>query len=501
MGMPESAPCGQKTPADRPGRGRIAGLSHSSSLPGPASVGIEQLDVGLGIVFPPPGLRASKGIFILRRDLHWSGHVLPGRDGREEPAPGIPADGVLPTPVAQDTTRCLGEQTKRGIATYAWAVAAPTFAGSALEKIIWHTHGVISRAWGERGRIACSLAITVSLVAHATPAGASSVDPWIAFEAVDNPSGELSRLGRGLPRVWRARLPQADLYAFGATYDDPGADCRGYRLVWRTEGRWVELAGAGGLPCPGMTAFEPWVLAGVSPPILAWDSGYGEHEGGSSHTHFYRLEPDRLADIGDYTLSEQHSTGDLPWWTTRRNMKLTLSRGGYTITATFTKTLDSINLAHDQLEERFSVKTRETWRLTPHRLELVTSKPARAYFVSRKQARMLFELMIDWYYVQKGKAKRSEFVLTHWPRYFQIEFAFLARLRPDFAPAHYNAACMHALLDERPQAMSYLRTAIRLDPAYARKARRDPDLQNVRELLVAPPRKRPARKDRQPSTP
>ena len=60
-------------------------------------------------------------------------------------------------------------------------------------------------------------------------------------------------------------------------------------------------------------------------------------------------------------------------------------------------------------------------------------------------------------------------------------FEQLAALAPDFGQGHYNVGCMHALLGNHKQAVASVTKAISLDPKYRKVARRDPDLQTVRD--------------------
>ena len=66
---------------------------------------------------------------------------------------------------------------------------------------------------------------------------------------------------------------------------------------------------------------------------------------------------------------------------------------------------------------------------------------------------------------------------------FLYPFSLLADLRNDFAPAHYNKACMLSLLGRTDEALESLQQAFELDPAYRKKAIRDSDLDNLRSLL------------------
>jgi len=61
-------------------------------------------------------------------------------------------------------------------------------------------------------------------------------------------------------------------------------------------------------------------------------------------------------------------------------------------------------------------------------------------------------------------------------------FAEIIKETPNDANAHYNYACMLALVGEKQQAMQHLQRALELDPSLARIAERDNDLQSLRNL-------------------
>jgi len=60
-------------------------------------------------------------------------------------------------------------------------------------------------------------------------------------------------------------------------------------------------------------------------------------------------------------------------------------------------------------------------------------------------------------------------------------FEQLVELAPDFAKGHYNVGCMHALLGNHKQAVASVTKALALEPKYRKVARRDPDLESVRD--------------------
>ncbi len=60
-------------------------------------------------------------------------------------------------------------------------------------------------------------------------------------------------------------------------------------------------------------------------------------------------------------------------------------------------------------------------------------------------------------------------------------FEQLVDLAPEFGQGHYNVGCMQALLGNHQQAVVSVTKAIALDPKYRKVARRDPDLESVRD--------------------
>jgi len=84
-------------------------------------------------------------------------------------------------------------------------------------------------------------------------------------------------------------------------------------------------------------------------------------------------------------------------------------------------------------------------------------------------------LLRDYFKLAKSQSRESiapEFLTC---------FEQLATLAPDFGQAHYNVGCMHALLGNRQQAVAAVTKALSLNPEYRKIARRDPDLESVRD--------------------
>lgn len=60
-------------------------------------------------------------------------------------------------------------------------------------------------------------------------------------------------------------------------------------------------------------------------------------------------------------------------------------------------------------------------------------------------------------------------------------FEQLVDLAPDFAKGHYNVGCMNALLGNRKQAVASVTKALVIEPKYRKLARKDPDLDSIRD--------------------
>jgi hypothetical protein len=60
-------------------------------------------------------------------------------------------------------------------------------------------------------------------------------------------------------------------------------------------------------------------------------------------------------------------------------------------------------------------------------------------------------------------------------------FEQLVELAPEFGQGHYNVGCMHALLGNAKQAVAAVTKALSLSPEYRKLARKDPDLESVRD--------------------
>ena len=60
-------------------------------------------------------------------------------------------------------------------------------------------------------------------------------------------------------------------------------------------------------------------------------------------------------------------------------------------------------------------------------------------------------------------------------------FEQLVDLAPEFGKGYYNVGCMHALLGNHKQAVDFITKSIAIEPKYRKVARRDPDLESVRD--------------------
>jgi hypothetical protein len=84
-------------------------------------------------------------------------------------------------------------------------------------------------------------------------------------------------------------------------------------------------------------------------------------------------------------------------------------------------------------------------------------------------------LLRDYFKLAKSQSRQT--IATE----FLTCFEQLVDLSPEFGQGHYNVGCMHALIGNRKQAVDSVTKAIALDPKYRKVARRDPDLESVRD--------------------
>jgi hypothetical protein len=84
-------------------------------------------------------------------------------------------------------------------------------------------------------------------------------------------------------------------------------------------------------------------------------------------------------------------------------------------------------------------------------------------------------LLRDYFTLAKSQSRQSiapEFLTC---------FEQLVELAPDFAKGHYNVGCMQALLGNTKEAIASVKKALSLEPKYRKVARRDSDLESVRD--------------------
>ena len=121
--------------------------------------------------------------------------------------------------------------------------------------------------------------------------------------------------------------------------------------------------------------------------------------------------------------------------------------------------------------------------LTSEELKLIRDhKPE--FHISRQKAEALLKEIFESYYSDEWKAKASEpGGRVRRAEAFLWRFDELRHLRRDFAPAHYNLACMLAVQRRPKEAIAALKTAFGLDGGYKQKALTDPDLSSLHEML------------------
>ena len=123
----------------------------------------------------------------------------------------------------------------------------------------------------------------------------------------------------------------------------------------------------------------------------------------------------------------------------------------------------------------------ETYTAEPDSL-FISQSTRPEYFISQAKADSIYQdLLLDYYGAYWDSVASEEWGSSNRALSFLYRFGDLSVLRPDFAPGHYNTACMLAILENYGQAIQFLEKAILLDPDYLDKARRDPDLKGLRE--------------------
>ena len=106
----------------------------------------------------------------------------------------------------------------------------------------------------------------------------------------------------------------------------------------------------------------------------------------------------------------------------------------------------------------------ERYALSRESIRLVERTPTKSSFIGEATAKEIIDTMFDVYYGWRPPDGESR--APNSPRraeYFTEVFEYVALLRPQFAPAHYNLACMRALTGHPREALPSLRRAFELD--------------------------------------
>lgn len=116
--------------------------------------------------------------------------------------------------------------------------------------------------------------------------------------------------------------------------------------------------------------------------------------------------------------------------------------------------------------------------LTPTALKLIKNHEPE-FHISLEEAQLRIDHIFERYYDQEEEISNTE--NRHRASFYVQEFERLIKQRHDFAPAYYNAGCMHAILGHINSAIPALKRAFELDPEYIEKAKTDPDLDLLRK--------------------
>ncbi len=190
---------------------------------------------------------------------------------------------------------------------------------------------------------------------------------------------------------------------------------------------------------------------------------------------FWRLGESSVAPVPSLLVHRRggpnHIANNLPIWDLHRELTFAASAGWVDIRSRSSRTHSSF--------PGLTVRFREAWRLRGADLESRTTSTS-SHTIGKQEAAGLFKRQIAEHYRRLRRLEEDMLAPEYHYDEFAARFAFLAALRPDFAPAHYNEACMLARRGKLDVAMERLTRAIELDPTYRKKARRDSDLAELR---------------------
>ncbi|MBX2821479.1 MAG: hypothetical protein KTR29_17415 [Rhodothermaceae bacterium] len=181
------------------------------------------------------------------------------------------------------------------------------------------------------------------------------------------------------------------------------------------------------------------------------------------YVQFYVARADSLSSLGSIALYDnddpsgfmEHELYEgelLPFTASSKGIHITLNRTTFsTYPIEYLLTTDSLTLLKDHKPE---------------------------FHISTEQAQEKLNALFDEYYSEYWKTQPHESRAEH----FRWPFFHLALQRSDFAPAHYNLACMLAQIGNSEDAIGSLRRAFMLDSTYVEKAKQDSDLRSLRDL-------------------
>ncbi len=214
-------------------------------------------------------------------------------------------------------------------------------------------------------------------------------------------------------------------------------------------------------------------------PIISTKSYRRLHGSYDGEQLFFSARDDTLKQLGKLPVEfyiEDESDGDIPAYVVdkvNRRLQIASSNGKtILIKAYFTQSFYG----------GLSASFREEYHLNHEKLSKIKVSPTKEHFITRESAEEFLKEIFQEYYSEiwrnaSNDRKRNR---QRASLYLQI-FDNLQKLRPDFAPAYYNKACMQAILGHQEPALRDLRKSFDLDESYRAKALQDSDLKSLQQ--------------------
>ena len=181
------------------------------------------------------------------------------------------------------------------------------------------------------------------------------------------------------------------------------------------------------------------------------------------YVRFFAARGDSLSRLGGISLYDTDDASGYMWHTKYAGELLP-----------FTASSEGVHITHNR--RTFSTYPID-YLLTPDSLALVKDHTPE-FHITKEEAQTELASILENYYSEQWKKKSPKYRANR----FQWNFLHLSIKRHDFAPAHYNLACMYAQLEDTESALISLQKAFELDSSYIEKAKTDSDLVSLREM-------------------